>query len=312
MPNGWIIGGGQGTTAITVTSGTSSQNGNISVYASNSCGIGLVKSYSVTVFPTLVAGSHNINAITKCDGYNPSALTFTTDPSGGNLPYTYQWQNNTINIPSETTNTFDPPNLIVGSYSYRCKITDGCGNIVYTAPKVINIVADPDAPSATKSPNTNSICEGTSLSLVNTTYGTQAGLSCGFEYQTSLDNGNNWTSSVPNCPTITATGTNVKIRIRVVSCGSGCNASSWNVYSWSVNPIIIPTFAPIAAVCSGATLAALPTTSTNSITGSWLPAINNTATTTYTFTPTPGLCATTKTLQITINQNPLTTPIYHQ
>ena len=50
-------------------------------------------------------------------------------------------------------------------------------------------------------------------------------------------------------------------------------------------------------------LAALPTTSNNGITGTWNPALNNTATTTYTFTPTAGQCATTTTLTITVNPN---------
>ena len=48
---------------------------------------------------------------------------------------------------------------------------------------------------------------------------------------------------------------------------------------------------------------ALPTTSTEGITGTWAPAINNTATTTYTFTPAAGQCATTATLTITVNPN---------
>ena len=40
----------------------------------------------------------------------------------------------------------------------------------------------------------------------------------------------------------------------------------------------------------------LPTYITNGITGTWSPALNNTATTTYTFTPAAGQCATTATL----------------
>ena len=67
----------------------------------------------------------------------------------------------------------------------------------------------------------------------------------------------------------------------------------------------------MAAICSGAVLAALPTTSNNGITGPWAPALNNTATTTYTFTPTAGQCATTTTLTITVNANvtPTFTPV---
>ncbi|MBI3134105.1 MAG: gliding motility-associated C-terminal domain-containing protein, partial [Bacteroidetes bacterium] len=69
----------------------------------------------------------------------------------------------------------------------------------------------------------------------------------------------------------------------------------------TVNPNVTPTFAAVAPICSGDALAALPTTSINGITGTWSPAIDNTATTTYTFTPTVGQCATTTTLTITVN-----------
>ena len=50
----------------------------------------------------------------------------------------------------------------------------------------------------------------------------------------------------------------------------------------------------------------MPTNSTNGIVGTWSPALNNTATTTYTFTPSSGQCATTATMTITINPLPLT------
>ncbi|WP_298151199.1 gliding motility-associated C-terminal domain-containing protein [Flavobacterium sp.] len=66
-------------------------------------------------------------------------------------------------------------------------------------------------------------------------------------------------------------------------------------------PGIVPTFAAVPDICSGETIAALPTTSTNGILGTWTPALNNTATTTYTFTPNTGQCATTATLSITVN-----------
>jgi gliding motility-associated-like protein len=67
-----------------------------------------------------------------------------------------------------------------------------------------------------------------------------------------------------------------------------------------------PTFTAVAPICSGGTLTALPTTSNNGITGNWAPALNNTATTIYTFTPTTGQCASTTTLTITVNQTSAT------
>jgi hypothetical protein len=69
----------------------------------------------------------------------------------------------------------------------------------------------------------------------------------------------------------------------------------------TVNPNVTPTFNAVAPICSGATLNPLPTTSLNGITGTWAPALNNTTTTLYTFTPTAGQCATTTTLTITVN-----------
>ena len=74
--------------------------------------------------------------------------------------------------------------------------------------------------------------------------------------------------------------------------------------------VVTPTFTQVAPICSGGSLPALPTTSNNSITGTWSPAIDNTATTTYTFTPSAGQCATTNTM--TINVNPNVTPTFTQ
>jgi gliding motility-associated-like protein len=70
----------------------------------------------------------------------------------------------------------------------------------------------------------------------------------------------------------------------------------------NVNQTTTPTFTAVAPICSGTALSALPTTSNNGITGSWAPALNNTATTIYTFTPTAGQCASATTLTITVNQ----------
>ncbi|MFN4286619.1 MAG: hypothetical protein ACK4E8_11735, partial [Lacibacter sp.] len=70
------------------------------------------------------------------------------------------------------------------------------------------------------------------------------------------------------------------------------------------NPLFTPLFLPIAPFCAGAPPPALPTTSLNGITGTWSPAtINNTASGSYTFTPTPGQCAQTITINVTVNPN---------
>ena len=78
----------------------------------------------------------------------------------------------------------------------------------------------------------------------------------------------------------------------------------------TVNPIVTPTFSQIPAICTGDALAPLPITSNEGITGSWSPALDNSITTTYTFIPDTGQCATSQTMTITVN--PIVTPTFTQ
>ena len=68
---------------------------------------------------------------------------------------------------------------------------------------------------------------------------------------------------------------------------------------------ITPIFTAIGPLCIGAAAPALPAVSNNGITGTWNPATISTAaagTTTYTFTPAAGQCATTTTsIDVTVN-----------
>jgi large repetitive protein len=82
-------------------------------------------------------------------------------------------------------------------------------------------------------------------------------------------------------------------------------------FTVTVNPNITPTFSfgTTLSICNGGTVPTLPTTSTNSITGTWSPStVSNTSSGTYTFTPTAGQCATTATFTVTVN--PILTPTF--
>jgi gliding motility-associated-like protein len=68
----------------------------------------------------------------------------------------------------------------------------------------------------------------------------------------------------------------------------------------TVTALIIPTFTEIGTICIGDTLPELPSTSINNITGTWSPAINNTASAEYTFTPDNGQCALDTTMTVTV------------
>ncbi|MDD4149405.1 MAG: gliding motility-associated C-terminal domain-containing protein, partial [Bacteroidales bacterium] len=99
-----------------------------------------------------------------------------------------------------------------------------------------------------------------------------------------------WSPAINNSTTTTYTFTPTS---------GGCTTTTTQTIV--VEPNITPTFAAVGPYLIGTSIPSLPTTSTNGITGTWAPAVNNTATTTYTFTPTAGQCATTATLTIIIN-----------
>lgn len=70
-----------------------------------------------------------------------------------------------------------------------------------------------------------------------------------------------------------------------------------------VNSIVTPAFDSIDPICAGDSIAPLPTTSNNGITGTWNPAtIDNTTTDVYTFTPDAGVCVIPTTIEITVLQ----------
>lgn len=70
--------------------------------------------------------------------------------------------------------------------------------------------------------------------------------------------------------------------------------------------LVIPIFNPVAPICQGGNLEPLPTTSLDGIEGTWSPELNNTQTTTYTFTPNNLQEATPVTLTVVVfpNANP--------
>jgi gliding motility-associated-like protein len=118
---------------------------------------------------------------------------------------------------------------------------------------------------------------------------------------TSSTNGisGTWTPAINNLATTTYTFT-----------PTAGQCATTQTMSITITPNTIPSFSQVGPYCPGTTIPSLPTNSINGISGTWSPAINNTATTTYTFTPTAGLCAITQTMSIVISQN--TTPTFTQ
>ena len=224
----------------------------------------------VIVHPTPVVPGVS-SPVTYCQGVAATALTAT----GTNLLwYTAQTGgigSATAPIPSTTT----PGSTIY----YVSQTVSGCES---GRTPVVVMVTSPQTPTFTQ---VGPYCSGASIPALPTTSG----------------NGvtGSWSPAINNTATTTYTFT--------PSAGQCANTTTMSIV---ITPNVIPTFTQAGPYCTGATIPALPTTSGNGVTGSWSPAINNTATTTYTFTPSAGQCATTTTMEIVINNN--ITPLFTQ
>ena len=92
----------------------------------------------------------------------------------------------------------------------------------------------------------------------------------------------------------------------VVIDNTGCSVGNTVVVNAPV--LTEPSFSLIPYICAGEPLN-LPSVSDDGIEGIWSPAIDNTATTTYTFTPNPGECALPTTITVVVRPAPTIDPI---
>ena len=147
-----------------------------------------------------------------------------------------------------------------------------------------------------------SVCPGVTISLSGTVEGQQ---SVAWSAPSgSFSSSNTAATSYTVGPGVTG---NVVLTLTATN---SCGLVITDTVTLNVAATTTPTFAAVPAICSGATLAALPSTSTNSITGTWSPSLNNLATTIYTFVPATGQCAISIPLTITVNPN--ITPTFTQ
>ncbi|MFY9152792.1 MAG: fibronectin type III domain-containing protein, partial [Prolixibacteraceae bacterium] len=140
IPSGWTLTGGGSTRSITVTTGLSGQNGNISVTANNVCGLSNPRTLAVTV-SSVLSISTQPNDQTDCY-YN--LVNFTAATSGGTGTVSYQWQINNSSgtfvdivpdayVLNPTLSNLRIEHIGVGNYQdqtiYRLKATDACSTI---------------------------------------------------------------------------------------------------------------------------------------------------------------------------------------
>nr|WP_199000754.1 T9SS sorting signal type C domain-containing protein [Flavobacterium sp. ASV13] len=159
VPTGWSITSGAGTTSITVNTGTSGQNGNITVQAVNGCTPNAARSLPVTVSPSIggtVSGSSIV-----CGGTN--STTFTLAGNTGNV---IRWESSTDNFASvitpitNTTTTLNVTNISTTTY-YRAVVQNGSCSITNSSVGSV-VTKNPVATGVT-------ICQGGSGSLTAST-----------------------------------------------------------------------------------------------------------------------------------------------
>jgi len=177
VPTGWIIQSGQGTTSITVKSGTATQDGNITVTSGNTCPALVVSStLAVQVDLNLIIITQPVDQ-TDCMG---SSVVFSVVISGGGAPITYTWQRDTgtgfVAISGDPDISYPSDGMMlvanIGSASnpngakYRVLITDAVSGNVTSA--IVTLTSN----SVTGiSPLDQTICEGQNVSFTAITVG---------------------------------------------------------------------------------------------------------------------------------------------
>ncbi|MFY7885120.1 MAG: beta strand repeat-containing protein, partial [Dolichospermum sp.] len=195
------------------------------------CGSASSNTIVVAVPAALVSGTHNVAPITNCVGVNPSLLTITA-PITGNAPYSYQWQENGVNISGATSFTYDPPAInTAGTYSYSCITTDACGASVTSTPKVFTVPADPTATVT----GGGTVCINSTQTLTTTTSG---GISLSYQWESSANGSSGWTpisgaTSFTFNPSTSSSGT-AYYRVIVSSTGNTCNTATSTAVSVTV------------------------------------------------------------------------------
>lgn len=207
--------------------------------------------------------------------------------------------NGTIPVATITTNKY------ITDIKFKANELYVCGNSFAGVYSAINSLSCSSSASASVSLTTISANNTTAVATVTTA------VTNPLITYTWLDSNNTIVSQTNNSPLLTNTVLNLTngTYTVLVQLDAPCGLTTTQTFAIGSTAIVTPQFTQVAAICSGATLAALPTTSLNGITGIWSPALNNTQTTTYTFTPTAGQNATTITMTITVNS--ILTPTFN-
>jgi len=198
--------------------------------------------------------------------------------------YSYQWTvpsgaSNPGNVASFSTTTAGTYSLVVSTIdSFICLSTPASAVVTVSTPPTVTV-------------NSSTICSDEQATLTATV---QPPGNYNYVWTTPAD-----VSNPGNVASFTTSSAGDYTLVVSAPGAAGC-ASQIATANVEVIPSVTPIFDAVGPYCSGDNIPALLTTSINGINGLWSPAINNMATTTYTFNPNGGLCTNSATLTIEI------------
>ncbi|MEO8239493.1 MAG: hypothetical protein ABI576_15430, partial [Flavobacterium sp.] len=286
VPTGWTITAGQGTTSVTVTSGTSGQNGNIQVNAVNGCGTGNGSYQWVTVDPvpsapgTAGAYSPTCTGFTAQWAYTSYATKYFLDVSTNSSFSTFVSGYNNLDVGNVLS--YALTGLSPGiTYYYRVRAYSNCGTSTSSATMNYATTASPTTPPvATAADNIG--CNAATLhwnSVTNATgYYIDIATDSGF---TSFVSGyNNFYIGYANYYASGLSGGTLYYRIRATNSCGVITASS-NTISFATSGPVGGTVTSAQTICSGTSPASLTLTGNSSPVDHWERASDINFTTNY-------------------------------
>ena len=296
VPTGWSISSGQGTESITVTVGTDSQNGDISVTASDLCGTSVASILPVTVGNAAPSAPGTINGTSvQCPGATTQTYSIT---AVSNATY-YVW---TVPTGWTITSGQGTDNIIVSS-----GITGENGDITVTAENAcgvsststLAVIVGNAAPSAPGTIAGNaSLCSG----AMSETYSLSA-VTNATTYAWTVPTGWTINSGAGTNSIIVSPGTAGQNGLISVTAGNDCGTSQASTFQVVINPLPSVNAGSDTTVCE--TDLPLSITATgNATTYSWNTGANTVTTTitaggTYTVTGTLNGCTSSDNIVIT-------------
>jgi gliding motility-associated-like protein len=257
-------------------------------YSDNGTGFNFTWGGTFTIAPVSQFTINNQNSITSCAP--PLTVNFN-NTSISAASQTWNFGNgNTSTAVSPSAETYTNPGTYIVSLTTTS--TTGCVDVLTR-----NITIG--TPPTVTVPNNLTVCAGQTIPIASFTSTPVGATYTWANSNTAIGLAASGNANINSFTAQNTTSSQITSVITVTPTLNGCPGVP-SSYTLTVDPGGIPTFDPVNPICQGSTFTSLPASSTNGITGSWLPAPNNNATTTYTFTPDAGQCSNTAILEVIV------------